>query len=515
MRIPAKNPEPGSGVRGVRVVAWEWSIASRRRLGPVRGALHSRVGRPSKAIPRRPRRPGKHEGPIPHTAREAAFERIADHADRFPDLLPAEPRVDRLDARDAALARALYETTVRRWRTLAFLLDTRLRRPLTQLEPGLQASLLVGAAQLLLMDRIPDHAAIHESVEWTKRAVRPGAAKLANAVLRGVTRLRGERAPDLTSLAALDRRDAIPLSDGRCVLLTEPIWPEDPFERAALATGLPQWLVTRWRDQFGPERTFELCLHTLVVAPVIVNASHATNPLGVIADWPPHDQPGFRLVPPETDLRAALEGGADLWVQDPGSASSIASLRDRQASLIIDVCAGQGTKTRQLSHLFPDSTIVASDLDAARLQTLQSLATILPNVEVCEASELAYRYGAKADLVVLDVPCTNTGVLARRVEARHRCSDRQLERLVATQRQIIADSIRLLAPAARLLYVTCSLEAEEVAAQGAWTTRWHSLAPIDEQVLLPAGLPGGDPASYRDGASWILLGGSAGRRPPR
>jgi 16S rRNA (cytosine967-C5)-methyltransferase len=473
------------------------------------------VTRPSKAIARRPTPPGKRQASLPRTSRESAFEAIARHAARFPDLLPDDPRCDLLDARDAALARALYETTVRRWRTLGFLLDARLSRPMRSLEAPVQAALLVGGAQLLLMDKIPDHAAINESVEWVKRVVRPGAGKLVNAVLRRMVDIRGVREAGKWGDAEAERRDLLPLSGASMLVLSEPVLPEDPIRRLAIATGLPTWLVGRWLDRMGASGTRVQCLHTLSIAPVIVNASHATRPLARMEDWTLHAQTGFRVVAPGEDLGAALAGRSDVWVQDPGSALPVASLPEIAPKLVIDVCAGQGTKTRQLAHRFPDARIIASDADPARMETLKSLGATLANVDVCEASELAFRFPAAADLVLLDVPCTNTGVLARRLEARHRCSDRQLGRLVDAQRQIIADSIRLLAPRAHVLYSTCSLEPEECERQAAWTTKWHGLRKVSDGLSLPAGLPGQPPSQYRDGAAWTLLGGQAARHRTR
>lgn len=461
---------------------------------------------PPKSIARRPSPRGKRDRALPSTPREAALQAILPHLDRFPDLLPGECRCDRLDERDAALARALYDATVRRWRTLTFLLNTRLNRPMHTLEPGLEAALLVGAAQLLLMDRIPDHAAINEAVEWVKRHHRPGAAKMANAVLRALVRIRAAREPDLPGLDAMQRRDAIALSAGGAIIFTEALLPEDPVQRASVGVGLPPWLVARWHEALGADQAAYQCLHTLRLAPVILNVTHATSDLGDIAAWDDHDEPGFKIVPPGTALGPLLKARQDIWVQDPSSAAAIASLPDTSPSVIIDVCAGQGTKTRQLLYRFPDATVIASDTDTRRLQTLRDLASTHPRLQICAAPDLASRHAGAADLVVLDVPCTNTGVLARRLEARHRCSQRQLDRLVETQRQIIADSIRLMSPNASMLYATCSLEPEECDQQADWTAHWHTRARIDAGVRWPAGLPGEQPHAYNDGARWVLLG---------
>jgi 16S rRNA (cytosine967-C5)-methyltransferase len=114
-----------------------------------------------------------------------------------------------------------------------------------------------------------------------------------------------------------------------------------------------------------------------------------------------------------------------------------------------------------------------------------------------------------ADLILLDVPCSNTGVLARRPEARYRFNEKSLASVAGVQRQIIADSIPLLTDTAShrgsILYATCSLEAEENVAQPAWARKWHGYKGSAERSQEPAGLPGSDAAEYRDGAYSVLL----------
>jgi 16S rRNA (cytosine967-C5)-methyltransferase len=99
-------------------------------------------------------------------------------------------------------------------------------------------------------------------------------------------------------------------------------------------------------------------------------------------------------------------------------------------------------------------------------------------------------------------------VLARRVEAKYRCDEEQLARLVGIQKQIFADSIALLRskPRGRILYSTCSLEPEENQSQADWAARWHNLKVIAFESHTPTGLPCEDTAAYADGAFWSLLG---------
>src|SRR6185503_11286306 len=120
-----------------------------------------------------------------------------------------------------------------------------------------------------------------------------------------------------------------------------------------------------------------------------------------------------------------------------------------------------GTKTRQLAQAHPAAEIIATDIDRERLRTLKETFADHDRVRVIDHDRLM-GYAGRADLVVVDVPCSNTGVLARRVEAKYRFSRESLKGLVDIQRQIIADSLRLLEPkSGRLLYATCSIDPAE------------------------------------------------------
>lgn len=443
------------------------------------------------------------------TAREVVSRRLGEQARRFPDLSLVPLATDGLADRDAALAHGIYDAAIRRWHTLGYLLDRVLTQPLRLLEPALQGVLLGGAAQLLLMDRIPAHAAIDESVELAKRLVRPGAGGLANAVLRKVALMRAE-SPD-GEPPVMSPRDRLPLSDGRWLRLSGPLLPEREPERTAVSTSHPDWLMRRWGVRFSSAGVLDLALHSLASPPVILNTAHAAGPLP--ASLVPHSLPGHHIFAGDrAELLSLLGSRADIWVQDPASTRAVAGAAHLTPSLVIDACAGQGTKTRQLAATFPEARIVATDADPQRLRTLAKVfgEGSGGRVEVVRPADLLPRFAGKADLVLLDVPCSNTGVLARRVEAKYRCDEQQLTRLVEIQRQIIDSTVPLLsAPGGqrrgRILYSTCSIDDEENGQQVAWAVRTFQLRVERSHAELPAGRPGGDPATYHDGSYSALL----------
>lgn len=391
---------------------------------------------------------------------------------------------------------------MRRWLTLAYLMDRVLKSPFASLEPRLRAVLLSGATQLLLLDRIPVHAAINESVELAKSMIRPGAGAMVNAVLRKIAAARGPTAtPESISPVP---RDAIPLSDGRWLSLIGLTLPLDPVDRLAASTSHPSWLIRRWIEDLGAERATELALHSLATPPTTLNTAHASSPLPPTLT--PHASPGRHTFSGQRiELLTLLSSRADLWVQDASSCRAIESAAGLAPRLIIDACAGQGTKTRQLRATFPRASIIATDTDPARFRTLTGIFARDPLVRVVPAGDVRPHFTAKADLILLDVPCSNSGVLARRVEAKYRCSPEQLTRLTGIQRQIFADAVPLLAPGGRILYSTCSIDREENRDLVEWAMRWHPCRVDRTELTLPAGLPGGPAAAYHDGAFHALL----------
>jgi 16S rRNA (cytosine967-C5)-methyltransferase len=432
------------------------------------------------------------------TARHLVASRIAQRAQRFPQLFPQRLRTGGLVGRDAALAHAIDQAVARRWLTLAAVLQSQLKRPWPRLQPAVQSALLTGAAQLLLLERLPDHAVINESVAWVKRRS-PGAAGIVNAVLHRVADLRRGRLED-GGRPPLPRND-LPLHDGRVLRLEEPVFAEDPLGRLGQQTSHPPGLLSRWVQRYGLDEAAGLAHHDLIHPPIILTGVPAGPGSGLVG----HDEPGFAILEGgQADLVALLGRHPRARVQDPASAAAVRATAELAPDLIIEVCAGRGTKTRQLAEVHPKARIVASDNSPSRLAALRELFGGQDHVLVVEPGGLL-EYAGRADLVVVDPPCTNTAVLARRVEAKYRFDPQSLRQLEDLQRQITADALRLLAGSGHLLYSTCSLEPEENEQQIEWVQRWHRLRPQCRVGRPPQGVPGDPPSRYRDGCFFGLL----------
>jgi 16S rRNA (cytosine967-C5)-methyltransferase len=451
-----------------------------------------------------------------NTGRIAAFERLEAHAASWPRLDALREELPDLDARDAALARNIERQAVRRWLTLRTILERQLTRPWSRVEAPLQAALIGGAAQLLMMDRIPEHAAVDETVEWAKRRLRAGAGGLVNAVLRGVSAMREERlAPTAFANTDPEACDTLPLEDGGGWKLHKAVFSASPPERLAQKTGLPLHLLLRWINRFGMAEARSLALHTLAQPPIVVHGL----PAGSAGTEPIEGSPSSVWTGEHAQLLAALQAHPGARVQDLSSSRAVACTEGLEPALIVDACAGRGTKSLQLAALHPKAEVIASEPDDRRRASLHETAARaasagLGRIRVAEGDDLRDLLG-KADLLVLDVPCSNTGVLPRRVEAAHRMSPASMEALVKLQRSIAESHLPLLKPGGALLYATCSLEPEENERQAEWlTARLGKIAPRIERIM-PAGQPGGAATSYRDGAFVALWTGVSPQVRPR
>jgi len=437
------------------------------------------------------------------------MRRLASDARRFPDLDLSPLDASGLGERDAAFAIALRDAVIRRWLTLSFLIDRTLEQRRGELEPKMRAALLGGAAQIALLDRVPAHAAIDETVEWAKRSIRPKAAGMTNAILRRIADLvTDERRERWT-----DQRDELPLETGEALVLSEPVLPTDGLERLSVATSHPIDLLRRWAKSMSLREVRGLALHGLARPPIILNTAHATAPLpeGDAGCGPlltPHNAPGHHVFHGEhAQLVDLLNRRVDVWAQDPASSLAVMSVSDLSAERVLDLCAGRGTKTRQLAATFPEAEIVATDIDAARFEALKQVFSGSERVEVVPF-EQARSMTERFDLVLLDAPCSNTGVLARRVEARYRYNECRTEQLTGLQRQLIADTVPLLATrgrGGRIVYSTCSLDPEENEQIAQWADKWHSFDASRENRRPPSGGVGEPPESYSDGSYAALL----------
>ena len=437
---------------------------------------------------------------VPLSARSVVAGALGDASGRFPDLLPIDLDTDPLHAADRRLAVAVHRTALQRWITLEFLLDRHLRKPVRNLEPSLRGVLLSAAAQIVCFDRLPLHAVVDESVELAKAMVRPGAAKLTNAVLR---RLSEDVNRGATARQWAPARDQLPADDGAIVLKGDLLPdPADLVQYLSIAASCPAGGIRRWIDDLGKEVAIEVCRHGVATPPTIVAAETGMS-ADALAALPcrEHQTPGYLVWEgPYEQLTVFLAGHPARRVQDPASAEPVQATASLDVRRIVDYCAGKGTKTLQLAAMHHQAQVTATDIDSGRREQLARASAEMDNVTVLTPERVAAMAG-DADLLVLDVPCTNTATLARRPEARYRFSRKQLSRLVRCQRQIMEQALSLVRPGGWVLYCTCSLEPSENQEQAAWLVQRASAKLENERLMLPKG----HDTAYHDGSYLALI----------
>jgi 16S rRNA (cytosine967-C5)-methyltransferase len=373
---------------------------------------------------------------------------------------------------DRRLTTQLVYGVLRRRGTLRALVEPLVNRPVRKVEAWLWNALYLGAYQLALLTHIPTHAAVNETVELAVHFGRPGARGFLNGVLRRLARLLTD---ERTTTAAAD---ALPLEHGEYRRLTQPLLPDPathPLEYLATGFSLPDWLVRRWLPRYGMEECQRLgfwfagpTLLTLRCNPLrctreelltaLREAGHATEAGAHPQALRLHDAGPIRELP----------GYAEGWfsVQDESAMRIASALAPQPGETVLDLCAAPGGKTTHLAELMRNTgRIIACDVDEQRLQTVATLAQRL-DLTIIETCLLRGEDGADVppgpfDRVLVDVPCSNTGVLGKRPELRWRLRPDDLHQLVALQARLLERAIDHVRPGGVIVYSTCNIEPEE------------------------------------------------------
>jgi 16S rRNA (cytosine967-C5)-methyltransferase len=370
------------------------------------------------------------------------------------------------------LATELAYGMLRRRGTLDHILGHFSRLPLRKVQPRILEILRLGAYQLLFLDKVPASAAVNEAVKIAKRVGSAGGVGFVNACLRSLSgAITGKG-----SGPGSDPRAALPLGDGAFCLFDCPVLPEPTrlADHLAAAWSHPVWLVRRWLARYGEETTRRVCEADNALRGVVlrVNALRSTQE-GLVAElvrsgrWAKPLGPSHVLLDGAGELRelAALRDGL-CTVQGVAASAAPALLAPEPSERVLDLCSAPGSKACQLAEIARgQATIVALDLSPARLgqvrQNVERLGarTVWPVAgDGCSCERL---FVAEFDAALVDVPCSNTGVLARRVESRWRLSAARIPELAGLQRRLLDSASRVVRRGGRLVYTTCSLEPEE------------------------------------------------------
>ena len=380
-------------------------------------------------------------------ARRAAFEilrRVEEEAAYSSPLLAATD----LNARDRALCHELVLGVLRNQLWLDRLIERFSARPIEKLDLAVTLALRLALYQLRFLTRIPQSAAVNESVNLVRSSRVKSAGPFVNAVLRRATRE-----------AKYD-----PVADVN-----------DEIEKHAIETSHPLWLIERWSAQFGLEQAAAFARANNQPSPLAFRftAKAAAGEERLIEDLKTSGieliesgiAPGaFRLTRRHESIQKLVEEGL-IYFQDEASQLVAHLVEAHDGDRVLDVCSAPGSKATLIAALSPMSFVVAGDLHEPRTRLVRDFAgrQHVKNLSVIRhdaAGGLPFPERA-FDRVLVDAPCSGTGTMRHNPEIRWRLKVSDISDLAEKQKSILKNAAAVVGAGGRLVYSTCSVEKDE------------------------------------------------------
>ena len=391
--------------------------------------------------------------------------------------------------------------TLRNRRAIDLVITTFSGRPIERIQRRLLNIIRIGVYELVYSPSTEQYAIVNETVENAKTIAGAKQTGFVNAVMRQITKHVTDRE---ISLSQAKSERTIPRTPEAGCQFDTALLPDDetrPVEYLSTVFSLPEWLVTDWLAEFGAETTRQICFASnrrpsIYIRPNILKTTATAlveklQKAGIESEIVPDVTPAQAGVQKDDDtkdvhrldscfhrndrlaeamirikspkavtLLPGFEEG-EFTVQDITASLPVRLLNPQPGWTKLDLCAAPGVKTTQLAELTGDSAkILATDIDARRLEMVKENITRLglSSIEIVPYDKLP---DSKLDCILLDVPCSNTGVLARRVEARYRVDPQAVEALTKTQRELLRTAAAMVKTHGKICYSTCSIQKVE------------------------------------------------------
>jgi len=318
-------------------------------------------------------------------------------------------------------------------------------RNMRNIQPKLKSILRLGCYELLFDEIIPEFAAIHSSVELGKNLMNNKSGSMVNAVLRNMQR----------------KQDS------------DPLWLKT-IKRNNIELSFPNWLVKKWRIQFGETNTKKLCKSYIKKSPMFLRID--TNQLSLkkaisLLNHSAIEVTRYDIVNnflkvvsgQDKVLNDNLFKCGIISIQDPASAAVAELVKPVNGDIILDVCAAPGTKSLLMAQKVGDNgKVFASDKDPSRVEIAKSDVRRHKNKNiqwsVLDATKDTF---PMAEKILIDAPCTGTGVLGRRPDIKWRLKKKDFQFMKTIQLSILNHMTKFLKKGGKVVYATCSLEPEE------------------------------------------------------
>lgn len=347
--------------------------------------------------------------------------------------------------------------------------------PVERIQTKVLNIIRIGAYELLYCPATPDYSIVNEAVGNAKTIAGKKQAGFINAALRQITRHITNRQIQL-SKANLPRTLSQTPTTG-CEFDTD-ILPDpkiSPADYLSTAFSLAKWLIENWLDEYGVEAAWQICFASNRRPSIYIRPNPLKTTTQKLADKLQQknidceilESTMIKLKSPKdvTELPGFAQG--EFSVQDITAAQPVNILKPKPGWKILDLCAAPGTKTTQLAETTSDKAdIITTDIDSKRLKMIKEnitrlglkSITVIEYNQLCQNSKITI---GEVDCVLLDVPCSNTGVLAKRIEASYRITPKAVKALAETQADLLKTAAAIIKPNGKICYSTCSIQKQE------------------------------------------------------
>jgi len=409
--------------------------------------------------------------------------------------------------------------TIRYRRAIDTVISTFSARPPERIPDELLNIIRIGTYELIYSPATGQHSIVNEAVENAKILLGKKQVGFVNAVLRQITRHITNRQIELSQTNPKRTLYQPRTNWRRCGRFeisstTDLSWwnnwcgatgcefdrdflpdPESsPADYLSTVFSLPKWLIKDWLSEFGEESTRQICLASNRKPSIYLRPNSLKTTTQDLAEKFQRADIDFEVIDvrcsiPDAHRVSSIEnqessmirvksprtitellGFAEglFTVQDITASQAVRILKPQPNWTILDLCAAPGVKTTQLAEATGDSAkIIATDIDAERLKKVRENTSRLGinSVDIVPYEELLDSKfkipNSKFDCVLLDVPCSNTGVLARRIEVRYRIKPQAIKELTKTQSELLNTAAQMLKPHGKICYSTCSIQKDE------------------------------------------------------
>ncbi|NHQ60642.1 16S rRNA (cytosine(967)-C(5))-methyltransferase [Chlorobium sp. BLA1] len=382
------------------------------------------------------------------TARETALnvlQALETGKKRSDQILHRTLEQSALNRIDRALATGLVNGVLRYRLQLDFIISRYYHHKLEKAAPVLKNILRLGVYQILFLDKVPDWAAVNECVKLARKYKGDRMSKLVNGVLRKIT--------------------------PQSITLDEWLKEKEPAEQLAIKHSHPRWLVERWIADYGLKKTEALLTYNnrFPLFGFRINRLKTSeeqlfsDPLFSSAAYDACSIENLFISKEFSSFEPAVSDGR-LTVQNPTQALACLLLNPVPGSAVLDLCAAPGGKSTFMAELMENNGSVTSlDLYAQKLLKITTHAEALgiTIITTVAADARSFKPENRPDAILLDAPCSGTGVVGRRTELRWKLTPENIQELITLQKELLDHAAELLEKNGVLVYATCSIEPEE------------------------------------------------------